>query len=78
MKLILGLPTSEHSIETLNGMSDEEKYMYGLSRPDALSYETINEFLEDINEQSVDVDSLVWFEIELEVYSDFLNYDRDE
>lgn len=67
MTLIIGLPVAGmYTFEKLNSMSDREKYLYGMTRPDAQCFESTAEFLEMINEGDVCVNDLAWFEIEIE------------
>jgi hypothetical protein len=65
-KIIIGLPIAEYTLEQLEKMTPKQRYAYGLSRVDAVSYDDVEEFLDAIND-GLDTSNFAWFEHEIEI-----------
>jgi hypothetical protein len=66
MKYIVGLPFDfeDFTIEKLDQMSDEEKFLIADTNDDAVMYNSTRDFLQALNGDYVDTENLVWYEIE--------------
>ena len=67
MKYIVGLPFDfdEFTIEKLDELSDDEKFLIADTNDRAVMYESANGFLQALNGDYVDTENLVWYEIEV-------------
>lgn len=67
MKYIVGLPFDfdEFSIEKLNTLSDEDKFLIADTNESACMFKTTISFLTAINNDNVDTENLVFYEIEV-------------
>lgn len=68
MKYIVGLPFDfdDFTIEKLNTLSDEEKFLIADTNVSAVMYNSTKDFLQALNGDYVDTENLVWYEIEVE------------
>lgn len=67
MKYIVGLPFDfdDFTIEKLDALTDEEKFLIADTNDRAVMYETTKGFLQALNGEYVDTENLVWYEIEV-------------
>ena len=67
MKYIVGLPFDfeDFTIEKLDELTDEEKFLIADTNDGAVMYETTKGFLQALNGEYVDTENLVWYEIEV-------------
>lgn len=67
MKYIVGLPFDfeEFTIEKLDALTDEEKFLIADTNDRAVIYETTKGFLQALNGDFVDTENLVWYEINI-------------
>ena len=69
MKYIVGLPFDfeEFTIEKLDALTDEEKFLIADTNDSAKMYNNTKDFLQALNGDYVDTENLVWYEIEVNV-----------
>lgn len=67
MKYIVGLPFDfdDFTIEKLDSLSDEEKFLIADTNDGAQMFKTTKDFLQAINDEYVDNETLIWYEIEI-------------
>lgn len=67
MKYIVGLPFDfdDFTIEKLDSLSDEEKFLIADTNDGAQMFKTTKGFLQALNDEYVDTENLVWYEIEI-------------
>ena len=88
MKYIVGLPFDfeDFTIEKLDVLSDEEKFLIADTNDRAVMYETTKGFLQALNGEFIDTENLVWYEIEVkrewektpnDLYGKLVSIERD-
>lgn len=67
MKYIVGLPfdTEDFYFDKLNSLSDEEKFLIADTNESACLFDSTKDFLKALNNDKVDTENLMFFEIEL-------------
>ena len=62
-QIVVGFPTYEYSLDFLGALTDRQKYEYALDMNEAVIYDCVDDFFNELNNDYVDTENMYWFNI---------------